>query len=40
MLLRMPQMPQALTLSPVIKKHGINLGVPYRASISLHQNQA
>ena len=30
MLLRMPQMPQALTLSPVIRKYGINLGAPYR----------
>ena len=39
MLLRMPQMPQALTLSPV-RNYGINLGAPYRASTSLHQNQA
>ena len=40
MLLRMPQMPQALTLSPLIRNYGINLGAPYRASTSLHQNQA
>ena len=33
-------MPQALTLSPVIKNYGINLGAPYSASTSLHQNQA
>ena len=33
-------MPQALTLSPVIRNYGINLGAPYRASTSLHQNQA
>jgi len=36
----MPQMPQALTLSPVIRNYGINLGAPYRVSTSLHQNQA
>ena len=40
MLLRMPQMPQALTPSPLIRNYGINLGAPYRASTSLHQNQA
>ena len=28
-------MPQALTLSPVIRNYGINLGAPYRASTSL-----
>ena len=39
MLLRMPQMPQALTLSPLIRNYGINLGAPYRASTSLHQLQ-
>jgi len=33
-------MPQALTLSSVIRNYGINLGAPYRASTSLHQNQA
>ena len=30
MLLRMPQMPQVKTLSPVIRNYGINLGAPYR----------
>ena len=39
MLLRMPQMPQALTLSPVIRNYGINLGAPYRASTSLHRTR-
>ena len=33
-------MPQALTLCPVIRNYGIKLGAPYRASTSLHQNQA
>ena len=33
-------MPQALTLSPVIRNYGINLGAAYRAFTSLHQNQA
>ena len=36
----MPQMLQTLALSPVIRNYGINLGAPYRASTSLHQNQA
>ena len=33
-------MPQALSLSPVIRNYGINLGAPCRAFTSLHQNQA
>ena len=33
-------MPQALTLSPVIRNYGINLGAPCRAFTPLHQNQA
>ena len=32
-------MPQALTPSPLIRKYGINLGAPYRASIRIRLKQ-